>query len=46
MIAMFIVAFLAGEAVGILAAVIVSGRFDNIMEWRKRRNEQKRKNHP
>ena len=45
MIGMFIVAFLLGNAVGILGAVIVSGKFDDYMEWRKKRNEQKRKNH-
>ena len=40
-----IAAFIAGEAAGILVAAIVSGRLDRIMEWRKRHNEQKRKNH-
>ena len=41
-----IAAFFAGEAAGILVAAIVSGRLDDFVEWRKRRNEQKRKNHP
>ena len=41
-----IAAFIAGEAAGILVTAIVSGRLDDFMEWRKRRNEQKRKNHP
>lgn len=41
-----ILAFFVGKAVGILVAAIVSGRLDDFLEWRKRRNEQKRKNHP
>ena len=39
-------AFVAGEAVGLLMAAIVSGRLDDFVEWRKKQNEQKRKNHP
>ena len=43
---MFIFGAVLGNMVGLLVAVIVSGRLDDFMEWRKRRNEQKRKNHP
>lgn len=35
---------LIGEMTGILTTAIVSGIFDDIMEWRKKRHEQKRKN--
>ena len=42
---MFICGAVLGNMVGLLAAVIVSGKLDDFMEWRKRRDEQKRKNH-
>ena len=34
-------AFLAGEAVGLLVAAIISGRVDDFTEWRKRKNGKK-----
>ena len=43
MVGMFIIAFLLGEMFGVIAAVIVSGKFDDFMEWRARKNDQKRK---
>ena len=42
---MFICGAVLGNMVGLLVAVIVSGKLDDFMEWRKRRDEQKRKNH-
>ena len=41
---MFICGAVLGNMVGLLAAVIVSGKLDDLTEWRKKRNEQKRKN--
>ena len=36
-----IAAFIAGEAAGLITAAIVSGRLDDYMEWRKRKNGKK-----
>lgn len=41
-----VVAFIAGTTLGIAATAIIAGIVDDITEWRKKRNEQKRKDHP
>jgi len=46
MIGWVVGAFVAGNMLGIIATAVMAGIVDNIAEWRKRRNEQKRKNHP
>lgn len=40
----FICGVVLGNMMGLLVAVIVSGKLDDYSEWRKKRNEQKRKN--